>query len=139
MVCVVILDSTDVQSVKTTVTGEYTIDIQCWFVHGSDARGCKVVLISEYKDEVMIIERMDNIISASVSLNLTYPVSCYSRVLAFDVEHNNTLSNLSIEEKLQPKLSLNTKLCSGNYLIMFINIIKGISFNYSCRFKLSSP
>ena len=122
MVCVVILDSTDVQSVNTTVTGGFTIDIQCWFIHGSDARGCKVVLVSEYKDEVVIIERNnDNVISASGTFNLTYPVSCYSRMLAFDVEHNNTLSNLSIEGKIQPTLALNTKLCSGILLIMAYN------------------
>ena len=114
MACVFILDSTDVQSVNTTITEESTIDIQCWFIHGSDARGCKVVLVSEYKDEVVIIERNnDNAISASGTFNLTYPVSCYSRVLTFDIEHNNTLSNLSIEGKLQPRLTLNTKLCSG--------------------------
>ena len=102
------------QSINTTVTGEVTIDIQCWFIHGSDARGCKVVLVSKYKDEVVIIERnSDNVISASGTFNLTYPVSCYSRVLAFDIKHNNTLGNLSIEGKLQPRLTLNIKSCSG--------------------------
>ena len=62
--CTCTLDSTDVQSVNATVVGESTIDIQCWFIHGSDALGCKVVLVSEYKDKVVIIiER--NITSAS--------------------------------------------------------------------------
>ena len=124
---VVILDSTDVQSVNTTVTGEFTIDIQCWFIHGSDAQGCKVVLVSEYEHEVVIIERNnDNVISASGTFNLTYPVSCYSRVLAFDTEHNNILSNLSIEGKLQPRLTLSTKLCSltGIFLITAYNYVK---------------
>ena len=51
----VLLDSTDVQSVNATVVGESTIDIQCWFIHGSDTLGCKMVLVSEYKDEVVII------------------------------------------------------------------------------------
>ena len=135
----VITDSTDVQSVNTTVTGEYTIDIQCWFIHGSNVRGCKVVLVSEYKDEVVTIERNNaNAISASGTFNLTNPVSCYSRILAFNIEYDNTLSNLSIEGKLQPTLTLNTKLCSG-ISILLINSMEGLSCNYSCRFKLSSP
>ena len=80
-----------------------------------------MVLVSQYKDEVVIIERNnDNAISASGTFNLTYPVSCYSTVFAFDVEHNNTLSNLSIEGEIQPRLTLNTKLCSG-ILIMAYN------------------
>ena len=108
-----LLDSTDVQSVNATVVGESTIDIQCWFIHGSDALGCKVVLVSEYKDEaVIIIERNNSITSASGTFNLTHQNSCYSRVLAFDIEHNKTISNLSIEGNLQPRVTLNT-LCSG--------------------------
>ena len=131
------------QSVNTTVTGKFTIDIQCWFIHGSDARGCKVVLVSEYKNEVVIIERNNaNAISASGTFNLTYPVSCYSRVLAFDVEHNYSLSNLSIEGNLQPTLTLNTKLCSGissNFSIMLINIMEGFSFTLQLRIQIILP
>ena len=40
-------DTSDVQAVNATVVGESTIDIQCWFIHGSDALGCKVVLVSD--------------------------------------------------------------------------------------------
>ena len=101
----VLLDSTDVQSINATVVGGSTIDIQCLFIHGSDAPGCKVVLVSEYKDEVVIIiER--NITSASGTF---HQVSCYSRVLAFDI---NTISNFFIEGKLQLRVTLST-LCSG--------------------------
>ena len=41
------LVTSDVQAVSATVVGESTIDIQCWFIHGSDALGCKVVLVSD--------------------------------------------------------------------------------------------
>ena len=41
------LATSDVQAVNATVVGESTIDIQCWFIHGSDALGCKVVLVSD--------------------------------------------------------------------------------------------
>ena len=40
-------DTSDVQAVNASVVSESTIDIQCWFIHGSDALGCKVVLISD--------------------------------------------------------------------------------------------
>lgn len=104
-----ILDSTDVQSVNITVVDESAIvDIQCLFIHGSDALGCKVVLVSEYQDEVVIIKRNDTM-SASWTYTLTHPVSCYSRVFAFDNEANDTFSTLSIEGNFQPR---NT-LCSG--------------------------
>ena len=56
----VILDSTDVQSVNTTVVDESAvIDIQCLFIHGSGALGCKVVLVSEYQAKVVIIKTND--------------------------------------------------------------------------------
>ena len=101
------------QSVNATVVGESTIDIQCLFIHGSDALGCKVVLVSEYKDEVVIIIERNNIItSASGTFSLTNQVSCYSRVLVFDIKYNNTISNLFVEGNLQPRVTLNS-LCSG--------------------------
>ena len=78
--------------------GESTIDIQCWFIHGSDASGCKIVLVSDcpsIDDEHAILLRSD--MSASGQLSLTHNVSCYHRVFAFDIDVNNTLSNLTIE------------------------------------------
>ena len=94
--------------------GESTIDIQCWFIHGSDALGCKVVLVSDHQgvhNETMNITR-NNIMSASGTFNSTQPVSCYNRVFAFDIEINNTLSNVAIEGKFQPTATTNS-ICSG--------------------------
>ena len=93
--------------------GESTIDIQCWFIHGSDALGCKIVLVSDYpsvNNEQAVLLRNNTL--ASGQLNLTHIVSCYHQVLAFDIEVNNTLSNLTIEEKL--KSTMADDLCSGN-------------------------
>ena len=92
--------------------GESTIDIQCWFIHGSDALGCKVVLVSDYPGvniEMINISR-NNTLSAFGTINLTQPVSCYSKVVAFDIESDDTLSNLTIEVQL--RATPNT-LCSG--------------------------
>ena len=90
--------TSDVQAVNATVVGESTIDIQCWFIHGSDALGCKVVLVSDcpnISDVHANLSRSD--ISASGQLILTYNISCYHRVFAFDIEVNDTISNLTIE------------------------------------------
>ena len=35
--------------------------------------------------------------SASGQLSLTHNISCYCRVFAFDIDVNNTISNLTIE------------------------------------------
>ena len=90
--------TSDVQAISATAVGESTIDIQCWFIHGSDALGCKVVLVSDcpsIDDEHSILLRSD--MSASGQLSLTHNVSCYHRVFAFDIDVNNTLSNVTIE------------------------------------------
>ena len=108
----VIYDTSDVQAVNATVVDESTIDIQCWFIHGSDALGCKVVLVSDYPGvniEIINISR-NNTLLAFGRINLTQPVSCYSKVVAFDIESDDTLSNLTIEVQL--RATPNT-LCSG--------------------------
>ena len=122
--------TSDVQAVNATVVGESTIDIQCWFIHGSDAPGCKVVLVSDHPGvnyEVMNISRNDNNMSASGIFNLTQPVSCYSKVLAFDIESDDTFSNLTLEVNLYPTSTPDT-LCSGIYTLFSVIIIVWMEF-----------
>ena len=107
----------DVKAVTTIAVGESAIDIQCLFIHGSDARGCRVELVSDYpsvNSVIMNISRNDMVGSAKFTLN--QPVSCYNRVLAFDIEVNHALSNLTIEGDImfQPRSTPNT-LCSGTF------------------------
>ena len=99
------LVTSDVQSVNASVVSESAIDIQCWFIHGSDALGCKVVLVSDcpnISDVHVNFSRSD--ISASGQLSLTHNISCYQRVFAFDIDVNNTISNLAIEGNITPKV-----------------------------------
>ena len=105
--------TSDVQAISATAVGESTIDIQCWFIHGSDALGCKIVLVSDYpsvNSEQAIFPRTNTF--ASGRLNLTHKVSCYHQVSAFDIEVNNTLSNFIIEKRLNSTMA--DTLCSGN-------------------------
>ena len=94
--------TSDVQAINATAVGESTIDIQCWFIHGSDALGCKIVLVSDcpnVDDEHTILLRSDT--SASGQLTPTHNISCYHRVYAYDIDVNNTLSNLTIEGNIK--------------------------------------
>ena len=100
-----ILDTSDVQAVNATVVGESTIDIQCWFIHGSDALGCKVVLVSDYPNVSDVYTKLSRSnMSASGQLSLNQNLSCYQRVFAFDIDvNNNTISNLAIEGNITAK------------------------------------
>ena len=96
--------TSDVQSVTATVVGQSTIDIQCLFIHGSDAVGCKVVLVSEclkIEDKHTTVLRMNvSSFSAEQSLKLMHNISCYQRVFAADIDVNDTVSNLTIEGRI---------------------------------------
>ena len=94
------LDSTDVQSVNATVVGKSTIDIQCRFIHESDALGCKVVLNSDCSNMHINLSRKITYASEQFTLTHDQILSCYHRVFAFDIDVNNTISNLSVEGKI---------------------------------------
>ena len=105
--------TSDVQSVTATVVGESTIDIQCLFIHGSDAVGCKVVLVSDHpgvNNETAILIRKNA--SASASLKPTHQVDCYQRVLAYSIDVNNIINNIFIEGKLNSRTN-SIIVCSG--------------------------
>ena len=99
MICMAV--TSDVQSVTATVVGESTIDIQCLFIHGSNAMGCKVVLVSDHpgvNNETTTLIRENT--SASAQLKLTQQVSCYYRALAYSINVNNITSKFFIEMKI---------------------------------------
>ena len=124
------------QSVSATVVDESTIDIQCHFIHGSDALGCKVILVSDYqgiKDEtIMNVSRNNNIVSIQRRVNLTQLSSCYSKVTAFDIEVNGTISNLAIEGNILPKATTNSPYyaCSGMHSLIIFIIVELAWFYY---------
>ena len=80
---------------------ESTVAVQCLFIHGSDALECKVVLVSKcqnVRDVQVNLSRSDK--AASGRHNLAHTISCYNQVFAFDIDINNTISNLSVEGKI---------------------------------------
>ena len=97
----IIAVTSDVQSVTATVVRESTIDIQCLFIHGSDAVGCKVVLVSDHpgvNNETVNLMRENA--SASAQLKLTHQLGCYQGVLAYTINVNNSMNNFIITEML---------------------------------------
>lgn len=94
----------DVQAVNATVIGESTIDVQCLFIRGSDAVGCKIIFLSECQgvaDKNVEIIRNDTSNIGRLSLT-SYNISCYLKVLAYDIDVNNTISNVSIDARIRP-------------------------------------
>ena len=101
------------KAVNAAASGKSTIDIQCWFIHGSDALGCIVVLVSDHPgvdNETMNMSR--NAVLASGTFNLIEPSSCYTRIFAYDIEADGSLSDLTIEGNVQLNSTQNT-LCSS--------------------------
>ena len=97
------LVTSDVQAVNATVVSESTIDIQCWFIHGSDALGCKVVLISDCPNVSDVHANLSRSAMLAIGqLTMTHNISCYHRVYVFDIDVNNTISNLTIERTIRP-------------------------------------
>ena len=125
------LVTSDVQSVNATVVGESTIDIQCWFIHGSDALGCKVVLVSDYPNvdnaEATFL-RED--ISAFGQFYLTHEALCYQRVHAYSVDINSTLSTLHTDGNIITPAEDND-VCSGTFRY-YINELS-LLIPFSCR------
>ena len=109
-----ILVTSDVQSVTATVVGESTIDIQCLFIHGSDAVGCKVVLVSDHpgvNNETETLIRRNT--SAFAQLKLTHQLGCYHRVLAYTVDNHNVTYDIFIRRKLVHPIA--NFVCTGKF------------------------
>ena len=106
--------TSDVQFVTATVVGESTIDIQCLFIHGSDAVGCKVVLVSDHpgvNNETKTLLRTNTSAFGQVKVML-HQVGCYQRVLAYSIDVNNITNNIFIEGKLN-SVTNSIIVCSG--------------------------
>ena len=126
----IIVDTSDVQSVNATVGVGSTIDIQCCFIHGSDALGCKVVLVSNCSN---ISDMHTNVsrskTSASKQLTMTDRISCYYQILAFDIDVNNTISNLSVEGEIKPITSdIHAGITNNN--IINVNVVSTIILTF---------
>ena len=105
------------QAVTATVVRESTLNIQCNFILGSDAVGCKVVLASKcptVQDEHLNLLRNAGSNLANHSLKLTSNISCFYRVFANDIDVNETIGNLTIEGEIR---TMDKRITSGIYIL----------------------
>ena len=75
--------------------------IQCEFITGSDATGCMVMLTSENSQETRYnLTRNWSTTSASLNVTLGHPPSCYTGVMALDIESDGSVGSLPIPGQL---------------------------------------
>ena len=92
--------TSDVLSI-TTEREENILFIKCYFISGSDALGCKVVIVNynPYVKNVtgfLMRKGSDQFAEGQFILNHSNE-SCFHQVFAFDIETDNTISDLAIE------------------------------------------
>jgi hypothetical protein len=77
--------------------------IQCEFVAGSTASGCMVVLtgLEAYNYN---LTRNISTNSATMTVTLEHPPSCYTGVEAFDIESNGSVGSLVVPGQLRSRL-----------------------------------
>ena len=116
--CILVLATFDIERVMMEISSENIIVIDCHFINGSDAQGCKVVIVSDHPSvdniTTMLIRSNESDLIASGQLTLTYHIDCYHHVLAFDIETNGTISSSwAIRERIGD-LNSNVSQCSIN-------------------------
>ena len=79
--------------------------IQCEFIAGSTASGCMVVLTG-YETYIVniILNRNVSTNSATTTVTLEHPPSCYTRVEAFDIESDRSIGSLAVPGQLGGRL-----------------------------------
>ena len=88
-------DTTDVQKIIVVPLKESNaFAVQCIFLTGSIAQGCKVVLMSEFDSITINLTR--NSLCAADTLEANLPVSNYSAVFGHDIESDGSIGVLAV-------------------------------------------
>ena len=109
---------------------EDSIEIECNFINGTDAQGCKIVVVSSHSSvgniTAMLIRHNESDTTVSGQVNLTYHIDCYHHVLAFDIEANGTISSLATRGEIdktsesQCVMTTTTGVSVSHYLIIIL-------------------
>ena len=90
-------DTTDVQNVTAVpLNNTNNFMLQCLFVTGSNARGCMVVLVSEFRNVTENLTREDSNNTISGALNVTGILTNFCEVFGFDIESDGSIGTLAI-------------------------------------------
>ena len=101
-----VTDTTDVQMVRAVVLSDVTFRVQCDFIPGSDAQGCMIVLVGDYNN--VSVTLLMNLTNTEI-INVTTSVSCYKRVIAFDIEYDGQVGTLAVPGKLSGNVNTSPK------------------------------
>ena len=96
-----------------SLVDDFTLNVQCMFIMGSDSLGCSVLLISSQsgvKSQNATLSMMKGATYASGHINLNKKSQCYDRVKAFNIDKHNITSNFSVETELPGRRNIT---CSG--------------------------
>ena len=85
---------------------DVTFRVQCDFIPGSDVQGCMIVLVGDYNNvSVTLLMNQTN----SEIINVTTSVSCYKRVIAFDIEYDGQIGTLAVPGKVSGNVNTTTR------------------------------
>ena len=112
MLYLLLIDTSDVKMVQVTELDNHdaTIRVKCDFITGSDAKGCMVLLYSQFGNFSMNLTKYVNEIAEAV-VKVTHPLSCYTEVFGFDIECDGSVGILAIPGNISRILS--TKICNA--------------------------
>ena len=93
---------------------DVTVRVKCDFIIGSDAKGCMVLLVSEFGNFSMNLTKNINEIADYLEgvANPTYPLSCYGEVYGFDIKHDTSVGKLAIPGNIKFLRTPHTMMCS---------------------------
>lgn len=98
-------DTTDVQKAVVTLreleSGNF--NVTCHFLTGSDALGCMVILIGQSSNHTMKLMKRsaDTVHTEELKLE-NKSLSCYDRIIAFDIESDGSVGTMSVPGHLMP-------------------------------------
>ncbi len=88
-------DTTDVQKIIVVPLEESNaFAVQCIFLSGSIAQGCKVILMGEF--DSITVNLTKNGLCAADTIEANLPVSNYSAVFGHDIESDGSVGTLAI-------------------------------------------
>ena len=106
-----ITDTTDVQQViATSDEVNNVLIVQCDFILGSNAHGCMVILVGELGNITVNLTRENLYTLTTLTINKMLPLSCYHKIIAFDIESDKSVGTLAVSGSLVGSI---TDICSS--------------------------